>query len=77
MKWCGSVCTFDMITICVWVGTTFRFFDSNFHSLIFVFLIFLCGLLGVHIVSFESQGVERRATMEEDRAGGDGVKRNK
>lgn len=43
MKWCGSVCTFDMITIFVWVGTTFRFFGLNFH-----FLIFWCGLLGLH-----------------------------
>lgn len=48
MKWCGSVCTFDMITIFVWVGTTFRFLVLNFHSFVFVFLIFLCGLLGVH-----------------------------
>lgn len=44
MKWCGSVCTFDMITIFVWVGTTFRSFDLNS---LFVFRIFLCGLLGV------------------------------
>lgn len=47
MKWCGSVCTFHMITIFVWVGTTFRFFVLNFHSFVCFSDLFVRSL-GVH-----------------------------
>lgn len=67
MKRCGSVCTFDMITIFVWVGTTFRFFVLNFHSI-------FCGLLEI---IFESQGMEGGTTKEDDREGRGEVERNK
>lgn len=81
MKWCGSVCTFDMITVLLWVGNDIPFF--SFFSFVFVILhssvfreFFFGGQVDIN-VSFEKGdgGLLRRRKIGKGGEGGEWIKR--
>lgn len=82
MKWCGSVCTFDMITVVLlWVGNDIPFFFfflfcfCNSHSSVFR-EFFFGGQVDIN-VSFEKGdgGLLRRRKIGKGGGGGERIKR--
>lgn len=70
MNWCGSVCTFDMITVflCGWERHSVFFCPVIFTPLFFIFCLWgLLGKVGIDILL--RKGMEGGATKEEEREG--------